>query len=267
MSLVYVFQDKILYVSSAPADARTTFIRPERFNIRDHEDLYIPTPDGEMLNCWFFRVDENYRQAPTMLYFHGNAGNISHRLPNIADLLRLVKVNILIVEYRGYGRSTGIPSESGLQIDSQTALEYLLNRPDINHRKIFVFGRSLGGAVAVDLASRNSDRLAALVVENSFTSVPDMVDVVLPALRYFKFLSRNQWSSEEKIKSIKMPTLFLSGREDELVPSSMMDRLHAASGSDTKEFIAFNDGHHMDTWDQAGYYSSLRRWFQAVQLL
>ena len=76
MSLIYLFQDKILYVSSAPPDARTTLIRPERFNIRDHEDLYIPTPDGETLNCWFFKVQENHRQAPTMLYFHGNAGSI-----------------------------------------------------------------------------------------------------------------------------------------------------------------------------------------------
>lgn len=76
MSLIYLFQDRILYVSGAPPDARTTLIRPERFNIRDHEDLYIPTPDDEMLNCWFFKVEENYRQAPTMLYFHGNAGSI-----------------------------------------------------------------------------------------------------------------------------------------------------------------------------------------------
>jgi len=76
MSLIYVFQDKMLYVSGAPPDARTTFIRPERFNIRDHEDVYIPTPDGEVINCWFLKVDENYRRAPTMLYFHGNAGSI-----------------------------------------------------------------------------------------------------------------------------------------------------------------------------------------------
>jgi hypothetical protein len=80
MSLIYVFQDKLLYVSGAPADARTTFIRPERFNIRNHEDLYIPTPDGEIINCWFLRVEENYRQAPTMLYFHGNAGSILQQL-------------------------------------------------------------------------------------------------------------------------------------------------------------------------------------------
>ena len=174
---------------------------------------------------------------------------------------------MLIVEYRGYGRSTGAPSEAGLQIDAQTALEYLHNRSDIDHRKIFVFGRSLGGAVAVDLAARNPDRLAALVVENSFTSVPDMVDIVLPALRYFKFLSRNQWSSEEKISAIQMPTLFLSGLMDELIPPSMMDRLHQASGASQKEFITFSEGHHMDTWDQAGYYAALQRWLQIAKLL
>lgn len=75
ISLIYIFQDKLLYVSSAPADARTTFIRPERFHIRNHEDLFISTPDGEVINCWFFKVEDNYRDAPTMLYFHGNAGS------------------------------------------------------------------------------------------------------------------------------------------------------------------------------------------------
>lgn len=193
--------------------------------------------------------------------------DISHRLPNIADLLRLVKCNILIVEYRGYGRSTGSPSEIGLQIDAQTALEYLHNRSDIAHNKIFVFGRSLGGAVAVDLAARNPKALAAMVIENSFTSVPDMVDIVLPFLRYFKFMSRNQWSSETKIADIKMPTLLLSGRLDELVPCGMMDRLFVASGSDSKEFIPFQSGHHMDTWAVDGYYDAFRRWMLQVRLL
>lgn len=186
--------------------------------------------------------------------------DISHRLPNIADLLSKVKVNVLIVEYRGYGKSTGAPSESGIQIDAQTMLNYLLERNDINHRKLFVFGRSLGGAVAIDLAARNPESVKALVVENSFTSVPDMIDVVMPMLRYFKFLSRNQWSSEEKVQTLAMPTLFLSGRLDELVPSSMMDRLYATCTSPSKEFIPFETGHHMDTWDQPGYYESFRRW-------
>lgn len=170
------------------------------------------------------------------------------------------------MEYRGYGRSTGSPSESGLQLDAQTALEYLRNRTDINHSKIFVFGRSLGGAVAVDLAARNSDLVHGLIVENSFTSVPDMVDIVLPALRYFKFLSKNQWSSEEKLQSIAMPTLFLSGTQDELIPPSMMTRLHTASAANIKDFISFAEGHHMDTWDCDGYYPALLDWLTKVKL-
>lgn len=182
-------------------------------------------------------------------------------------MLRLVKCNVLIVEYRGYGRSTGVPSEIGLQIDAQTTLEYLHNRSDIAHNKIFVFGRSLGGAVAIDLAARNPEHLAALVVENSFTSVPDMVDIVLPFLRYFKFLSRNQWSSETKIASIKMPTLLLSGRLDELVPCSMMDRLYAAAGSESKEFVPFPQGRHMETWAADGYYEAFSTWLRRARLI
>lgn len=174
---------------------------------------------------------------------------------------------MLIVEYRGYGRSTGSPSEIGIQVDAQTALDYLHSRSDIAHSKIFIFGRSLGGAVAIDLAARNPNQFGALVVENSFTSVPDMVDIVLPFLRYFKFMSRNQWASESKLAAIKAPTLFFSGRLDELIPFAMMDRLYNASGSDSKHIFTYPGGHHMDTWAVEGYYDNFRSWLRSVRLL
>ena len=93
-------------------------------------------------------------QVPTVLYLHGNAGNIGHRLVNVQGLYNSIGCNVALVEYRGYGRSEGTPSEEGLCMDAQAALDFLLTRSDINTEKILVFGRSLGGAVAIDLATR-----------------------------------------------------------------------------------------------------------------
>lgn len=177
-------------------------------------------------------------------------------------MIEFLKINIFIVEYRGYGKSTGTPSEDGIQIDAQSALNYILKHEDVDPNKIFVFGRSLGGAVAIDLASRNPDSIKALVVENTFTSVPSMVDVLFPVLKYFKFLSRNQWFSEEKIKHIQIPTLFLSGRKDQLIPPSMMDKLFESCGSVDKNFEAFENGYHEDTWNSKGYYQKFSNWVE-----
>ena len=93
-------------------------------------------------------------QVPTVLYLHGNAGNIGHRLVNVQGLYNSIGCNVALLEYRGYGRSEGTPSEEGICMDAQAALDFLLTRSDINTEKILVFGRSLGGAVAIDLATR-----------------------------------------------------------------------------------------------------------------
>jgi fermentation-respiration switch protein FrsA (DUF1100 family) len=100
----------------------------------------------------------------------------------------------------------------------------------------------------------SQDKLAGLVVENTFTCVGDMVDSVLPPFKYFKFLVTNPWSSIDKIPSIKIPVLFLSGKKDELVPEWMMIKLHAACGSTTKQFVSFPTGQHVDTWTCDNYY-------------
>jgi fermentation-respiration switch protein FrsA (DUF1100 family) len=150
-------------------------------------------------------------------YFCGNAGNISHRAPHILKFVRL-GVNVFIVSYRGYGRSADLaPNERGLQLDAEAALKFVRQHPDIDPAKIVLFGESLGGAVSTYLAARHPDQIRALILENTFTSIPDMIPAVLPLLRPVSFLSTNKWNSVEAIANVTCPILFLTGLKDELV--------------------------------------------------
>ena len=123
---------------------------------------------------------------PNLIFFHGNAGNIGSRLPNIDLLVKRLNCNVLILAYRGYGHSEGKPSEKGLQLDAEATLEYALNREDIDNDRIFVFGRSLGGAVAAQLAQNKGNSIKGIILENTFTSIADLVDVLMPFVAVFK---------------------------------------------------------------------------------
>jgi fermentation-respiration switch protein FrsA (DUF1100 family) len=178
-----------------------------------------------------------------------------------------IRANVLMVEYRGYGKSEGSPSEKGLQMDAEAALQYLQGRSDINTKKIFFFGRSLGGAVALHLYTnmikQNPNRYvcSGIIVENTFTSIGDMIDVILPYIRYFKFLSRNKWRNFERVQQIPkdQPILFLSGKMDELVPPAMMQQLYDRCSSARKEIQYFPYGTHNETWQEPDYFETIER--------
>eukprot|EP00171_Calliarthron_tuberculosum_P012877 IDg12877t1 len=152
-----------------------------------------------------------------------------------------------MVSYRGYGQSEGAPNEAGLNRDAAAAISYAADRADvIDTRRIYLFGRSIGGAVAIAAAAAASaGAVRGLIIENSFTSIDDMIDVVLPPLRAFKFLNRNKWDSLARIKDVKVPILFISGLRDELCPPVHMRRLHEeAESSPMKEFHTVTNGSH-----------------------
>lgn len=148
------------------------------FGVVDFEDLQLPTPDGESLHAILIRRPRNSK-APnmTVLMFHGNAGNIGHRVP-IGKVLRdTLGCNVLMLEYRGYGLSTGAPDEAGLKVDAQTGLDHIREREETKDSKIIIYGQSLGGAVAVDLVASNQDRgdISALILENTFLSIRKLI--------------------------------------------------------------------------------------------
>lgn len=205
-----------------PPNARTEVPRPTQFGIRDFEELVIPTDDGEKLSAFYIRGPRGGTNSNiTMLMFHGNAGNIGHRLPIARMVVNMIGCNVFMLEYRGYGASTGEPDESGLNIDAQTALNYLRSRAETRDHSIIVYGQSLGGAVSIKLVAKNQDKgdIIGLVLENTFLSMRKLIPSVIPPARYLTLLCHQVWPSESTLPNItKVPILFLSGLQDEIVP-------------------------------------------------
>jgi abhydrolase domain-containing protein 13 len=171
---------ELIYPRSLPAGSRTDegFPRPVQFGISDYDDLQIPTPDGESLSAFFIRPsNRGLARNVTILMFHGNAGNIGHRVPIAKVLEENSGCNILMLEYRGYGLSTGTPNEEGIMIDAQTGLDYIRHQKSTQGGKIIVYGQSLGGAVGIQLVARNQEAgdIAALILENTFTSMRKLI--------------------------------------------------------------------------------------------
>lgn len=175
----------LIYPRNLPAGARSEIPSPKDFGHDDYEDLRIPTPDGETLGAYLIapRKDGPKRDL-TILMFHGNAGNIGHRVPIALRLEEDLACNVLMLEYRGYGSSTGSPDERGLLIDAQAGLDYIRARKDLKQTKIVVYGQSIGGALAIQLVAGNQGdgRVAGLIVENTFTSMRKLI----PRLGFFR---------------------------------------------------------------------------------
>jgi pimeloyl-ACP methyl ester carboxylesterase len=188
-----------------------------------------------------------------VVFFTGNSGNMGMRMETIELLATKLQFNVFILSYRGYGLSTGTPSERGLQLDIEAAVKYVFEEASIDNSKVLFFGRSLGGAAAIYAASclpKYSCR--GLILEITFTSMADIVDYHLPLAAWFKGLILcNHWPSILRISSICVPILFVSGRNDRVVPPSHMDRLYrAASQAPYKVMHEVPSGSHGGTWKQ-----------------
>lgn len=144
LGILYNAEDKLLYHPELPSHSRVFVPIPSMYGL-PYENVYVRTIDGILLHMFFVKqTPERMHLCPTIVFLHGNAGNMGHRLHNVVGLYNNLCCNILMLEYRGYGLSEGTPSEEGLYIDATTCLDYLSSRSDINHSEIIVFGRSLG---------------------------------------------------------------------------------------------------------------------------
>ncbi|MBI3602435.1 MAG: alpha/beta hydrolase [Candidatus Omnitrophica bacterium] len=199
-----------------------------------YEDLYLTTSDGVKINAWLIKSSP---QAATILFAHGNAGTMSDRVMKI-KFFHDLGLNVLVFDYRGYGKSQGYPTEKGVYLDAVAVYDYLQSRPDIDHQRIIGYGASLGGVVAVDLATRR--KLAALMIESSITSAKDMSQRLYPFLP--SFLMSIKFDSMSKIKNIDVPKLFLHSPEDQIVPLSMGQKLYEAARG-PKSFLFTYGGH------------------------
>jgi fermentation-respiration switch protein FrsA (DUF1100 family) len=205
---------------------------PASFGVEEAEDLSIRTPDGETLHALLIKPPNKSQAKPvTVLFFHGNAGNIGHRIPITKVLSHDLGCTVLMLEYRGYGRSTGDPTEKGLRVDAQAGLDYIRQRDDLKANKIVVYGQSLGGAVSIDLVAKNKGTgdIKGLMLENTFLSIAKMIPHAVPVAKYLTPFCHEYWRSEQMIPEITdVPILFLSGLKDEIVPSVVSTREHGA---------------------------------------
>lgn len=217
-----------------------------------YEDVRIRTADGVTIHGWMVPCDDC---DVTLLFFHGNAGNIGDRVENVRRLHEL-GLGVFILDYRGYGLSEGSPSEQGLYEDAQAAYAYLVSREDINPERIAIFGRSLGGAVAVDLASRVP--CWRLILESTFSSVPDMGAHVLPFLPLGRLITE-RFDSAGKIHKVRAPLLQFHGTQDEIVPYRLGQKLFQVAPG-PKEFVPIPGATHNDTYFVGGraYFEKMR---------
>ena len=218
------------------------------------DDHFFTAGDGTRLHGWWCRKLDADPAAPVLLFFHGNAGNLSHRADLLIELATRSPASVFVVGYRGYGRSEGHPNEAGLYLDARAAWKYLTEERGVGADRIVIFGKSLGGGVAIDLALEAP--AAGLVVESSFTSIPDMAGAHYPFVP--KFLVRTQMNSVLKVPFVSLPKLFIHSREDRVVPYRLGRELFDAA-SEPKRFYEVVGAGHNETWLVGGdsYFQTL----------
>lgn len=227
--LVYVFQDRLVYFPTS------TLVAAPRAIGLDYEDVWVTTEDGVRLHGWFVPAPA---ARATVLHLHGNGGNISHRLERIA-LFRRLGLAVFLIDYRGYGRSDGRPSEEGTHRDAQSAWRYLTETRGLAPSSIIIHGESLGGAVAARLAAETAP--LALIVESSFTSAVNLGAEVYPWLPV-RWLSRYRYPTAEYLARVRAPVLIVHSREDEIVPFRHGAALYAAA-PEPKQLLEIRGGH------------------------
>ncbi|XP_038216408.1 protein ABHD13 [Zerene cesonia] len=266
--ILYNAQDLLLYYPNDPPDSRAFVLQPSNYKL-PYESIKIKGKDDVKIHMFLIKQPTNSNHIPTMIFFHGNAGNMGQRLANVSGFYHKLGINILMVEYRGYGLSEGMPSEQGLYIDAQTAFDYIMERSDIDRGKILLFGRSLGGAIAIDLASRleNRNKVWAMVVENTFTSIPDMAKIYLKwkcLLWLPQICHKNKYWSLKKIGQVLTPTMVICGTKDALVPPRMAKELYHRCGAVCKKLAELPGGGHDDTWTCRDYYTHIEQFLANV---
>lgn len=200
-----LFQTRLIYFPSRDMTAGPADIG------LDYEDVFFKSADGLILHGWFVPAQ---KVRGTLLFCHGNAGNISGRLESLA-IFNELGLNVFLFDYRNYGRSEGRVSEKGTYLDAAAAWKYLLNDRKIPAEDIIVFGRSLGAAIACHTARGNTP--GTLIMESAFTSIKDIGAELYPYLPV-KLLARFEYNTKEYIRGVKCPILIIHSRDDEMMP-------------------------------------------------
>lgn len=235
--IAYLRQDRMLYsptndIVATPKDIGLKF-----------DDLILKTKDGVDISAWHVPAEE---AEGIVLFCHGNAGNISHRLDSVR-VFHTLGLDVLIFDYRGYGNSQGRPDETGTYRDAEAAWSYAMDTLGFKPESIVFFGRSLGGAVAAEMALRKQS--GVLIIESGFTSVPDLGKTFFPYLPV-RLISRHKYETIDKVDRIEIPKLIIHSPEDEIVTYGHGEKLFGKA-REPKEFLRIRGGHN-DGFIQSG---------------
>jgi fermentation-respiration switch protein FrsA (DUF1100 family) len=256
--MLYLLQNRLVFLPHMPGrELETT---PESLGF-DYQDAWIDTDDGERLHGWFIPTD-NDRARGTLLFFHGNAGNISHRMESVLIFNRL-GLGVLIVDYRGYGQSSGKPGEEGTYLDARASWDYLVKERGVSPSDIVIFGRSLGGAVGGWLASQPDVKPAGVIIESCFSSGLDMGKQLYPVLPV-RLITRIHYPVREYVTRIEVPVLVAHSRHDEIIPFGM-GRTIFESALEPKSFLEMQGDHNAGFWiSRETYVPALDEFFSRV---
>ena len=229
--VVYLFQRKLLYHPFSPQITGKGLIH-------NFETINFKTSDNFELKGWFHLKNSNKK---TILFLHGNAGNLDNRIDKL-NFLGNMDINFLIISWRGYSGNPGNPSETGLYKDALGGIEWL-NKKGISNDRIILYGESLGTAIATEVAQ--NENFAGIILEAPFTSMVDMGQKIYPIFPV-KFLLKDKYESKNKIKNIKSPILVLHGRKDKIVPFYMGEKIFEMANSPKFKYFTDLDDHMMN---------------------
>jgi fermentation-respiration switch protein FrsA (DUF1100 family) len=241
--LLFLMQSRVLYQPMRGYD-----YTPSDYGL-EYEKVSLHTPDGVTLTGWFVPCRGAKR---TVLFCHGNAGNISHRLDTL-QMFHELGLNCLIVDYRGYGESTGKPTETGTKIDMLAGFEWLIEEKEVRPEQIILFGRSLGGSIAAMIARDINP--AGLVLESTFTSFDDVGSHYYPWLPV-RLFSRFDYNTLEAVKQVTCPVLVIHGPEDEIIPYKFGQQIFAAA-NEPKQFADLKGTHNEGFYENADLYKKI----------
>ncbi len=254
VAAVYLMQGRMLYLASVPGRELTA--TPADIDL-GYEDIAIETADGIRLHGWFIPGESNR----VLLFFHGNAGNISHRLESIRQFFGL-GLSVLIIDYRGYGQSGGKTTEKGIYRDADAAWRYLTEERSVPASDIVIFGRSMGASAAAKLATRQQP--LALIVESSFTSIPDIAQEIYPWLPA-RWLSHLRHATRDYVENVRSPVLVVHSRDDEIVLFHHGEAIFGAA-QEPKTLLTLR-GSHNDAYvrDARNYIAGLQAFLSSLE--
>jgi len=251
---LYLLQGKMVFLADLPG--RTLTASPRDIGL-EFENVSLTTRDDERLHGWYVPATGS---KGVVVFFHGNAGNISHRLDSI-EIFHQLKLDTLIIDYRGYGESSGRASEQGTYLDAQAAWDYLVDERGIPANRIIVFGRSLGGAIGAWLGTQHTP--AAVIIESSFTSGVDMARRLYPFLPV-RLITRLRYPVAEYASRLNCPVLVVHSRNDEIIPFAMGQSIYAAV-KHQKSFLELSGDHNNGFFiSRHDYIAGMNRFIESV---